>query len=481
MFTWILILLNAAALTLGVMKGGPLVPMCGFLVSLFLVRSRLSFKMKDSVYLLKPDTLVLMVIVIYVVPVVLDASLGKNLLQLHEPTLLKYMSLIVSFSFAFFMVTSSLHKPFVLTRDRTAYRDQSGYTVFAYILIGIGLLLFLYMVYIHFGGFANLIRLQRLEYYKKVNGIGIFLAGVNILRFGWIYLYILHLTSKDYKHKMLVHWILLTGFCLFFLAQGERGIWVKLLVSIGFVHFFFNRVHARYLLVIILVGIVGLQLFSKFRLALDRTDLTMGDMMEMANSDWLNLASGETGAHFEIANDVLNDPELSRLTYGRVYIDSILNLIPQVIWPSRDEYVRLPHVEYMKKYHSQRFKLGGGKAYSFFLECYKSFWYFGPFLMGALMGLFLNLFFRKAVLEKPNALTLAFYAATFGSLILLVRSPFAGIIKNLLISGVLPYIFIRVLIFMDQHINWRSRPMVRPVASMPRSSAIRPVEQKREI
>lgn len=416
-------------------------------VSLLWIRVRSAFRAGSAVWLFRPDVAVLFGFTAYFVPVLLDFELGRNLRALGRTTLVEYLLLSALFLISFFVATGRLDcVPSQPLSKIASQRHNDIYHLLGWTAIAIGLLLYGYFVFSQFAGLSGLFEASRLEYYQTQAGRGFFTSGLNYLRFGWFLVFGVHVFGARVRHSLPWHLLAVTGFSFFFLLNGERSIWVRLLVGLVFIFMCRFPVRPRTVVVMAIVGFFALHVFSTVRFIVDLPDPTLGDLTNRASLGWLNPAGGEVSAHFAVADRVLPDPKLARLRWGRSYLSAFLNLIPLVVWPGRDNYLDLPQIEFIEVVFPRRAEQGFGMGYSFVLESFVNFGYLGPLLVGLVLGWILSVFYSRMILRPARELlSLCLYASILPALLMLPRTSSAGFLKNVAISSLLPYLMVRLV------------------------------------
>ena len=450
-FPLFLLSINIVIITISIFTENVAYALMSGIASIFLLRVARAMRTDSILALLKPDILLFTAFVIYGIPPAMDVATGYNSLQLDRTAFEIYLFLMFIFTLGVMLGSRGLEKmppPSLEAKPKIA--SERAYIPFALVLMIMGAGLYFAFVIQDFGGIGNLFAASRAEYYREQEEDGVFTAGLNFLRFGWLFLFTIHLAGPNPRVKLIYHMVGAALFCGFFLLMGERGIWVKLVVGMFFIYAYYFGFSMRWFFLICVLSILALQTFSKVRHVLDRPDENLAQAMERFSPEWFNLAGGEAGAHYTIANDILLDFTPDQLRYGKTYLDGFVNLVPAAIWPDRARYVTTPNVEYMMKYRYWLFKSGTFKAYSFVIEAFTNFWYLGAILVGFLMGWLCKWLYKTTMLDNPSALNMALYTSTFGVLLLIVRASFASAVKSLFLSSVLPFLFLMFCIMLTR-------------------------------
>jgi oligosaccharide repeat unit polymerase len=121
--------------------------------------------------------------------------------------------------------------------------------------------------------------------------------------------------------------------------------------------------------------------------------------------------------------------------YGSTYFILFDVLLPVSISPERAE----PLCQwYVRVYHPDVWRVGGGLAFFTAAEAFLNFWFFGPviqfFVYGALMGMVYE-YFRS---QLQNAAAVFVYAMLLRWLFVIIRIDFASAMKSTLIFGLIP-------------------------------------------
>lgn len=192
----------------------------------------------------------------------------------------------------------------------------------------------------------------------------------------------------------------LVGVVIFFVIYGTLNGYLKLRLY----HLVVGVVFAPALMLLLLIkrDIVGdVDFFRVWHLVVDRLVSLWRD------SDLIRelLVSMEAPATFEIFNRVVQD-DFVRPESGVIRV--FFNFIPREIWPDKP----LPmQIELARVYNPSGFASGGGVFANIYGDAYANAGFVGVVLLPFLVGLLLNLAYKKAVVRSSGAgVSIGFYA-----------------------------------------------------------------------
>jgi len=160
-------------------------------------------------------------------------------------------------------------------------------------------------------------------------------------------------------------------------------------------------VSAMIVFIVLAVGFFGFQVLRGFPLEQWGTILYRVNFL-IAFSP----ANIEFGAFGRVADNILSSMPIAQFP---TYADAVRNLIPQVLYPGRPEPIG---VWFVHTYYPEYWEIGGGYGFNLVIEALLNLGWFGPLILGALVGAAFNIAISSTRWHRLNqgllVLTLVF-------------------------------------------------------------------------
>ena len=366
---------------------------------------------------------------LYYVISFIDYFLGGNVIN-YTPagaiTELIFINLFIAGSFIAGMAfkTNLTIRTYPKTFTPPSYK---GMLYSAYTLILIGLILYAAFIYIAYGGLGGMLGItDRFILYQKKKGLGSFLIGLNIcyvgilIRLGYYLLY-----RKIIKQKFpLIAVIIALLLLMIQYLNHDRANIIFFLLPLLLIGLYLNPKFNYHLLYIIPVLLIFMQVVAIERKAKGTQIIYFSEFFSPAKVD----------------KNVYKNIHDLKISYGRMYIDVILNLPPSWIAPNRPD---LPAIWYVKTFFPDIYQKGGGYGFSIMAESLVNFYFIGPVIFGFLLGI-LFLYLDRKLLEGSFYYFIIFCALQF-YVFNIPRSGVASLLKPALATIIVPVFIVQVL------------------------------------
>jgi oligosaccharide repeat unit polymerase len=220
-----------------------------------------------------------------------------------------------------------------------------------------------------------------------------------------------------------------------------------LLASFAAWHYLVKKISFRQAAVIAMVFGLALVLFAFVRQIIASQGFIAGIEYFIKNFSWawFDLSQTELGAPFKNLLDILAFvPDHGGYLYGLSYWQSVENLLPRFVYPSRP-----PTLSewYTNAFFPEEFVQAGGNMGFFIIsEAYINWDIVGVMVVMFCWGILLKAFYAYMKRDLPNTSALFLYSVSLAWIVFAMRIDFAAALKGFLVTAFLPAMLAIILI-----------------------------------
>lgn len=411
---------------------------------------------KGKLFLFRPDIIFSLAFLLYVVPVPLNKLYFGDFYGFDNAILEEMMKMFLLFVSGFYIGFHVLTSKSCLSPPKPEFNIISNKSISKWVLLVSMLFsVVLYLIYLSkLGGISAYLSADRMDIYKNNQGLGIYGVGILILKTVWVIIlskFMMNYYSEGSNNKItnIKLWIFIlinilgfVGFAMFNLVIGDRRVLLGLILGLLGILYLYKYISNRTIIIFSLILLVFFQVFSKLR----HLSNNPAEMVKFAQKEWtiewLDLSNGESGGHYVVFNDILNNKHEINTLYGMSYIKSPLIIVPKFIYPNRYEGLSK---WFVKKFYPGTAKKGGGFAFSIVAEAYMNFGFWGTLFVGFIFGVISAKIWFITMFKYKTALSYSIYMLLVLFIITMPRGDFSSLIKESFISIFLPIMVIFIV------------------------------------